>query len=98
MKSRRDAIGQFQIQAPVHINIRITVGIEMSDEEGPKLKAFHSPTAYSQGRTGRGVRLTPLASDSKLRRTVNLRRKRKGKRGKEKKREKEKEAKREKRG
>ena len=39
----------------------------------------------NQGRTGRGVRgvrLTPLASDSKLRRTVNLRRKKKEKEGK----------------
>ena len=42
------------------------------------------------GRGVRVVRLTPLASDSKLRRTVNLRRKRKGKRGKERKREREK--------
>ena len=60
-----------------------------------------APFTCPQGHTGRGVRgvrLTPLASDSKLRRTVNLRRKRKGKRGKERKREKEKEAKREKRG
>jgi hypothetical protein len=40
---------------------------------------------YYQRRTGRGVRgvrLTPLASDSKLRRTVNLRRKKREKDGK----------------
>ena len=46
---------------------------------------------YSQGRTGRGVRgvrLPPLASDSKLCRTVNLRREKKGKREEERKRKK----------
>ena len=52
------------------------------------LPRFHGSIQRRTGRGVRGVRLTPLASDSKLRRTVNLRRKRKGKRGK--KREKEK--------
>ena len=55
---------------------------------------------YEQRRTGRGVRgvrMTSLASDSKLRRTVNLRRK-KGKKRAKRKRKKKKEGKQEKKG
>ena len=45
---------------------------------------YYVSSQRRMGRGVRGVRLTPLASDSKLRRTVNLTRKRKGKRGKKK--------------
>ena len=54
-------------------------------EKLPSMKGYLYPGAYGKG--GHGVTVTPMASDSKWCRTVNLQEK-KGKRGKERKQKK----------